>query len=92
MLIASNSYHLIKYPRKRRPKVVAQQEGVDSNIMMMMAFGNDGKRRGQETMNLDLKKRKVEFALPDESGDDKEFTTEMYKRFLKSALGDLEKV
>ena len=60
--------------------------------MMMMAFENSGKRPGQDSMGLELKKRKVEFALPDETDDDKEFTTEMYRRFLKSALGDLEKV
>ncbi|GAV50678.1 hypothetical protein ZYGR_0Z01010 [Zygosaccharomyces rouxii] len=57
----------------------------------MMAFENSGKRPGQDSMGLELKKRKVEFALPDETDDDKEFTTEMYRRFLKSALGDLEK-
>lgn len=60
--------------------------------MMMMAFENNGKRAGEDSMGLEFKKRKVEFALPNESGDDKEFTSEMYRRFLKSALSDLEKV
>lgn len=59
--------------------------------MMMMAFEQSGKRPGEDAMGLDSKKRKVEFAVP-EDGNDKKFTAEMYKRFLKSALNDLEKV
>lgn len=60
--------------------------------MMMMAFGEQtGKRTGQDPIGLEPKKRKVEFVVP-EDGDDKEFTAEMYKRFLKTALSDLEKV
>ncbi|SJM83148.1 probable RNA polymerase I-specific transcription initiation factor RRN3 [Zygosaccharomyces bailii] len=57
----------------------------------MMAFGEQtGKRTGQDPIGLEPKKRKVEFVVP-EDGDDKEFTAEMYKRFLKTALSDLEK-
>lgn len=60
--------------------------------MMMMAFEKSGKRPGQDSMGFESKKRKVEFAVPDENAEDKEFTSEMYRRFLKSALSDLEKV
>lgn len=69
--------------------------------MMMMAFENNSKRPGQELMitSKEPKQRRVEFS--DEvtlySGskdidDDKKFSMEMYRRFVRSALNDLEKV
>lgn len=68
----------------------------------MMAFENTGKRPGQDlvTNNLEQpKKRKVEFsedvtlhpASQDINGNDG-FSMEMYRRFTKSALDDMEKV
>lgn len=71
--------------------------------MMMMAFENSSKRSAQDVVvgAMEPKKRKVEFsdkitmhtAEHHEIGhDDANISTEMYKRFVKSALDELEKV
>lgn len=70
---------------------------------MMMAFENSSKRSAQDVVvsAMEPKKRKVEFSdkitmhTAESNGDcheDSNISTEMYKRFVKSALDELEKV
>lgn len=69
----------------------------------MMAFENSSKRPAQDIVvsAIESKKRKVEFSdkitmhtaeSHDDNDDDANISTEMYRRFVKSALDELEKV